>query len=266
MLEIFQYEFMQRAFGVGIIIGLVAPLLGIFVVLKRYSMLADTLAHISLLGVATGIIIGVSPTLTTVITVLFLAWLIEYLRSYFNFYSDSLLALFLSGSLSISIILISLSDNFNASLLSYLFGSILAIKSIDLIVIAITGVIIISIMLFYLYEFIYLTLDESVAQVSGVKVKALNFLFLTLVSLLIAFSIHIIGSLLIGALIVIPVVSALQYRRGFLQTLAFATIFSVFSIIFGLILSFYLSIPSGASIVLNALIIFMISTLINRKK
>jgi len=266
LLEIFQYEFMQRAFGVGIIIGLVAPLLGIFVVLKRYSMLADTLAHISLLGVATGIIIGVSPTLTTVITVLFLAWLIEYLRSYFNFYSDSLLALFLSGSLSISIILISLSDNFNASLLSYLFGSILAIKSIDLIVIAITGVIIISIMLFYLYEFIYLTLDESVAQVSGVKVKALNFLFLTLVSLLIAFSIHIIGSLLIGALIVIPVVSALQYRRGFLQTLAFATIFSVFSIIFGLILSFYLSIPSGASIVLNALIIFMISTLINRKK
>ena len=266
MLELFQYEFMQRAFGVGIIIGLVSPLLGIFVVLKRYSMLADTLAHISLLGVASGIIMGISPTLSTIVTVLLLAWLIEYLRTYFNFYSDSLLALFLSGSLSISIILISLSDNFNASLLSYLFGSILAIKSIDLIIIASTGAVIVGIMFFYLYEFIYLTLDEDVAQVSGVKVKYLNFLFLTLVSLLIAFSIHIIGSLLIGALVVIPVVSALQYRRGFIQTLGFATIFSVTSIVLGLTLSFYLSIPSGASIVLNALIIFILSILINRKR
>lgn len=266
MLEIFQYEFMQRAFGVGVIIGLVSPILGLFVVLKRYSMLADTLAHISLLGVASGIIMGISPTIATIVTVLSMAWLIEYLRSHFNFYSDSLLSLFLSGSLSISIILISLSDNFNASLLSFLFGSILAVKSTDLIIIASTGTVIVGIMSFYLYEFIYLTLDEDVAKVSGIKVQALNFLFLTLVSLLIAFSIHIIGSLLIGALIVIPVVSALQYRKGFLQTLGFATAFSVTSIILGLTISFYFSIPSGASIVLNALIIFMLSILVNRIK
>jgi len=255
---------MQRAFAVGIIIGLVSPLLGIFVVLKRFSMLADTLAHISLLGIASGIIMGINPTITTIITVLTLAWLIEYLRTYLKIYSDSLLALFLSGSLSISIILISLSDNFNTSLLSYLFGSILAITDLDLIIIASTGVVIILTMIFYLYEFIYLTLDEDVAQVSGIKVKGLNFLFLTLVSLLIAFSIHIIGSLLIGALIIIPVVSALQYKRGFLQTLGLATIFSVTAIILGLTFSFYFSIPSGASIVLNALIIFILSIFINK--
>jgi len=255
---------MQRAFIVGIIIGLVSPILGIFVVLKRFSMLADTLAHISLLGIASGIIMGINPTITTIITVLTLAWLIEYLRTYLKIYSDSLLALFLSGSLSISIILISLSDNFNTSLLSYLFGSILAITDLDLIIIASTGIVIILTMIFYLYEFIYLTLDEDVAQVSGIKVKSLNFLFLTLVSLLIAFSIHIIGSLLIGALIIIPVVSALQYKRGFLQTLGLATIFSVTAIILGLTFSFYFSIPSGASIVLNALIIFILSIFINK--
>ena len=220
-LEIFQYEFMQRAFIVGVVISLITPLLGIFVVLKRYSMLADTLAHISLLGIAAGIIMGYSPTITTIITVLILAWLIEYLRSYYNFYSDSLLSLFLSGSLSLSIILISLSDNFNASLLSYLFGSILSVQTDEIIIISLTGLLIGLIMLFFIYDYVYLTLDEEVAQVAGVKVKLLNFLFLTLVSLLIAFSIHVIGSLLIGALIVIPVISALQYRKGFFITLWF---------------------------------------------
>ncbi len=265
MLDIFHYEFMQRAFTVGAIIGLISPLLGLFVVLKRYSMLADTLAHISLLGVASGIIMGVNPTLSTVATVLSLAWLIEYLRSYYNFYSDSLLSLFLSGSLALSIILISLSDNFNTSILSYLFGSILSVKSSDIVVIAISGLFIAVVMLFFIYDYIYLTLDEDVAQVSGVKVKFLNFLFLTLVSLLIAFSIHIVGSLLIGALIVIPVVSALQFKQGFFKTLFIATIFSTVSIFLGLTLSFFFSIPSGASIVVNAIVIFLISLWSNRK-
>jgi zinc transport system permease protein len=257
---------MQRAFAVGLIIGLVSPMLGIFVVLKRYSMLADTLAHISLLGVASGIIMGISPTLSTIVTVLILAWTIEFFRSYYDIYSDSLLSIFLSGSLSISIILISLSDSFNTSLLSYLFGSILSVQNSDLIVIGIAGLIIFGIMIFYIHDFIYLTLDEDVAKVSGVNVKLLNFLFLTLVSLLIAFSIHIIGSLLIGALIVIPVVSALQYRSGFLKTLLIATLFSVTSIIFGLIFSFYFSIPSGASIVVSSIVIFLSSLFLNRSR
>jgi zinc transport system permease protein len=229
-------------------------------------MLADTLAHISLLGIASGIIMGINPTISTIVIVLLLAWLIEYLRSDLKIYSDSLLALFLSGALSISIILISLSDNFNTSLLSYLFGSILAVKSFDLVIISVTGLIIISTMFFYLYEFIYLTLDEDVAKVSGVPVRYLNYIFLTLVSLLIAFSIHIIGSLLIGALIIIPVVTALQYKKGFLKTLSLATFFSVSAIMLGLTFSFYFSIPSGASIVLNALIIFIISIFLNKSR
>jgi zinc transport system permease protein len=256
---------MMRAFLAGGIIGLVAPILGMFVVLKRYSMLADTLAHISLLGVASGIVIGISPTLSTVAVVLLLSWLIEYLRSHYKIYSDSLLSIFLSASLSLSIVIVSLSDNFNASLLSYLFGSILTVKEIDLYVISGTGILIVLFMFYHLQNFIYLTLDESVAKVSGVKVNLLNFLFLSLVAMLIAFSIHIIGSLLIGAMIVIPVVSALQYRKGFVQTLGFAILFSLFSTFTGLILSFYFSVPSGASIVLSAILIFLFSTVLNRK-
>jgi len=265
LLEIFQYEFMQRAFIVGTILSLITPLLGIFVVLKRYSMLADTLAHISLLGVATGIVLGYSPHFTTIVIVLLSAWLIEFLRNRFNLYSDSLLALFLSGSLSISIILISLSDNFNASLLSYLFGSILSVQTEDIWIVSIIGVLIGIVMLLFINDYIYLSLDEEVAQVAGIKVAILNILFLTLVSLLIAFSIHIIGSLLISALIIIPVVSAIQYRRGFFQTLQMAILFSFLAVFFGLILSFYFSIPSGASIVVNSLIIFLFSIWKNRR-
>lgn len=264
-MEILQYEFMQRAFIVGGIIGLVAPFLGIFIVLKRYSMLSDTLAHISLLGVATGIVMGINPTPVTVTVVILSSWLIEYLRIYYKFYSDSLLALFLSGSLSLSITVISLSDNFNTSLLSYLFGSILSINLLDIVMISIIGVVILGFILFFIYEYIYLTLDESMAKVGGVPVVFLNFLFLTLVSILIALSIHIVGTLLIGALIVIPVISALQFKRGFFKTIGIALLFSLLSIFNGLTISFYLSIPSGASIVLTALALFFISAVINRR-
>jgi zinc transport system permease protein len=255
---------MQRAFIIGIIIGLVAPFLGIFIVLKRYSMLSDTLAHISLLGIAMGIVMGLNPTLVTIITVILISWLIEYLRIYYKLYSDSLLSLFLSGSLSLSIIVISLNDNFNSSLLSYLFGSILAISKDDIFIISIIGIIILIVIFLFIREYIYLTLDENMAKVSGINVTFLNFLFLTLVATLIALSIHIVGTLLIGALIVIPVISALQYKQGFIKTLFFAIIFSLFAILFGLTISFYFSIPSGASIVVNALIIFFVSAITNR--
>jgi zinc transport system permease protein len=257
---------MQRAFIVGGIIGLVAPFLGIFIVLNRYSMLADTLAHISLLGVASGVAIGVSPTASTLIAVLSLALLIEYLRTKYQFYSDSLLSLFLSVSLSLSIVIVSLSDNFNVSLLSYLFGSILTLKNSDIIVVSATGFTILIFMFFRIHHMLSVSFDSDIAKVSGIKVVFLNFSFLSLVAMLIAFSINIIGSLLIGAMIVIPVVSALQYRVGFFATLQIAILFSLFSVFSGLLVSFFFAIPSGATIVLNSTIIFVISLFFNRIK
>jgi zinc transport system permease protein len=256
---------MQRAFIVGGVIGLVSPFLGIFIVLNRYSMLADTLAHISLLGVASGIALGISPTFTTLLIVLSLSTFIEFLRTKYQFYSDSLLSLFLSVSLSLSIVIVSLSDNFNISLLSYLFGSILTLEKIDIYIVSATGFGILLFMLFRIHHLLSLTFDSEVAKVNGVKVSFLNSLFLSLVAILIAFSINIIGSLLIGAMIVIPVVSALQYRQGFFSTLIIAIVFSLFSVFFGLIISFFFSIPSGATIVLSSAIIFLISLFLNRK-
>ncbi|MCD6173031.1 MAG: metal ABC transporter permease, partial [Sulfurimonas sp.] len=128
MLEMFEYEFMQRAFLVGMLIAVLASVSGTFVVLKRYSMISETLAHSALVGVAVGLVAGFNPLWMAVVVAILSAWLIEYLRSSFALYSDAVLAILLSGSLAIAVIIVSLGGAFNNSLFSYLFGSILAVS------------------------------------------------------------------------------------------------------------------------------------------
>jgi len=265
MLEIFQYEFMQRAFLAGIIISILASVSGTFVVLKRYSMISETLAHSALVGVAVGLVAGYNPLWMAVIIAILSAWLIEYLRSSFALYSDSILAIFLSGSLATAVIIVSLGGAFNNSLFSYLFGSILSVSSEDVITIASFGVFALSLLLIFSKELYFIAYDEEVAKTSGVKVKLLNYLLVTVVAIIIALSIRVVGSLLIGALMVIPTVAALQYRRGFVQTMLISLLFAIISVLVGMTLSFYFSLPSGATIVLSVLSIFIISLIVNRK-
>ena len=265
MLEIFQYDFMQRAFLAGIMIAVLASFSGSFLVLKRYSLMSETLSHAALVGVALALLMDVYPLVMAVIISLFSAWLIEFLRSYYKIYSDSILAIFLSGSLALAVVIVSLADAFNSSLFSYLFGSILAVSENDIYAIMGFGSLSLVILFVYYKEFYFIAFDEEVAQVSGINVKALNFLFISVVAIIIALSIKIVGSLLIGALMVMPTVSALRYRLGFVQTTMLSVVFAVVSVILGLILSYLFSLPSGATIVLVVLSFFLISLLINRR-
>jgi zinc transport system permease protein len=264
--EIFEYDFMQRAFLAGIIIAVIASVGGSFVVLKRYSLISETLAHSSLVGVAIGLVSGFSPIATAVAVALVSAWSIEYLRSYFNIYSDSILAIFLSGSLALAVIIVSLAGAFNTSLFSYLFGSILSVTSLELWLMGSVGIIALGILLGFYKEFYFIAFDEEVAKVSGIKVVFFNFLLITIVAVIIALSIRVVGTLLIGALMVIPTVSALQYKKGFAATIWLALCFSLVSVIAGMLLSYYFSLPSGATIVLCILAIFIVSLLLNRKQ
>jgi len=260
-----EYDFMQRAFLVGIIIAILASISGTFIVLKRYSMISETLAHSALVGVAVGLIAGFNPLWMAVVVAVISAWLIEYLRISFSLYSDAILAILLSGSLAVAIIIVSLGGAFNNSLFSYLFGSILSVSSEDVIVISIFGTLSLITLLIFSKELYYIAYDEEVAKTSGVRVKLLNFLLVTVVAIIIALSIRVVGSLLIGALMVIPTVAALQYRVGFLQTGLISLLIALFSVISGMIFSFYLSLPSGATIVLCVILIFIISLVINKK-
>jgi len=265
MLEMFQYDFMQRAFLVGIVIAILASISGTFVVLKRYSLMSETLAHSALVGVAVALVAGYSPMWIALIIAVLSAWLIEYLRSYFSLYSDSVLAILLSGSLAIAVIIISLGESFNNSLMSYLFGSILSVSDDDVFYILLFGGLSLVALLTFSKELYFIAYDEEVAQTSGIKVKALNFLLVTVVAVIISLSIRVVGSLLIGALMVIPTVTALQFKKGFFYTVVLSVIFAILSVISGMTFSFYFSLPSGATIVLSILSIFIISLVVNKR-
>ncbi len=265
MLEMFEYEFMQRAFIAGMLIAVLASISGTFIVLKRYSMMSETLAHSALVGVAVGLVAGFNPLWMAVVVAILSAWLIEYLRTSFALYSDSILAIMLSGSLAIAVIIVSLGGAFNNSLFSYLFGSVLSVSDEDVKTIIIFGSLSLALLLAFSRELYFIAYDEEVAKVSGIKVKLLNFLLVTVVAIIIALSIRVVGSLLIGALMVIPTVSALQYRVGFLPTVLISLFFALFSVGSGMTLSFYFSLPSGATIVLCVLVIFILSLIVNKK-
>jgi len=265
MLEMFEYEFMQRAFLAGFLIAILASVSGTFVVLKRYSMISETLAHSALVGIAVGLVAGYNPLWIAVVVAIFSAWLIEYLRSSFSLYSDAILAILLSGSLAIAVVIVSLGGAFNNSLFSYLFGSILAVSSADVITIFVFGGIALSLLLVFSKEFYFISYDEEVAKTSGIKVRLLNYLLVTVVAIIIALSIRVVGTLLIGALMVIPTVSALQFRVGFLHTSLISLVFALLSVACGMTLSFYFSLPSGATIVLCVLSIFILSLIVNKK-
>lgn len=254
--SLFQYDFIIRALEAGLLIGAIAPLIGIFLVLRRYSLIADTLSHVSLAGVAVGLLIKINPLITAIAASTVSSVIIDKLRTSKKIYGETALSIFLSGSLALAIILIGLANGFNVDIFSYLFGSIVTVKNTDLYIISILSIIIIVLLAVFFKELIYISFDEESAQVSGIKVKTLNTFFILLAAAMIAISIPIIGILLISALLVIPTVTALQYKKSFKITLLIAEIISLFSVMAGLIISFYLNLSPGGTIVLLMLTIF----------
>lgn len=256
MLEIFQYGFIVRGMEAGVIIGAIAPLIGIFLVLRRYALIADSLAHVSLAGVALGFFFGVNPLLTAMGAAMFSSVAVERLRLSRRVYADSALSIFLSGSLAFALVVISLSRGFGVDIFNYLFGSIVTVRSFELALIGGVGVLVVLTIAGFYKEFVYLTFDEEAARVAGVKARAMNTVLILLTALTVSLAIPIVGVLLIAALIVIPVVTALQLRRGFFATIMIAETISVLSVIIGIVASYYLDIPAGGAIVLFTIVVF----------
>ncbi|MDD5152401.1 MAG: metal ABC transporter permease [Candidatus Pacebacteria bacterium] len=266
MFEIFQYDFMVRAFEAGITIGVVAPMIGMFLVVRRYSLMADTLAHVSLAGVAVGLLFSFNPIFSAIALSVCAGVGMESLRGSKRIFGESVLALFLSGSLAVAVVIISIAKGFNSSLFSYLFGSISTVSPSD-VWIVLSLALIVFLNIFFLYKELFLvSFDEEVAQASGVPVRRLNLVIVVLAALAVSLSIRIVGVLLIGALMVIPVISGMQYGKGFRTTLFISIIFSLISVIVGLFSSYYFDIASGGAIVAVALIIFILSLAINPKR
>lgn len=260
------YDFMQRALGAGMIIAIIAPVIGLFLVVRRYSYLADTLAHVSLVGVALGLIARINPIMSALGVAIAAAWGIERLRSSRRLFGESVLAIFLSGSLAIALLLMGASQRFNQNLFSYLFGSITTVTTLDLWLILSLGIVaLVGVLLLY-KELFLVSLNEELAAAEGLRVPALNLFMIILAAVTIAVSMRIVGVLLIGALMVIPVTAAMQFKASFKSTLGAAVIFSLVAMFSGLLISFYLDLPTGATVVVVALLELFLSALVNQGK
>ncbi|MCL4339263.1 metal ABC transporter permease [Patescibacteria group bacterium] len=259
MLNIFNYGFIVRGIEVGLIIGAIAPLIGIFLVLRRYSLIADTLSHVSLAGVAVGLLLKINPLITVIASAVGASVVIERLRLSKRIYGESALSIFLSGSLALAIVLISVANGFSVDLFNYLFGSIVTVKTADVYIILTIGILILLTVIAFYKELVYITFDEEAARVGGIPTRFINTLLIILTAFTVAVAIPIVGILLISALIVIPVVAALQLRRSFIKTILYAEVISIFSVLSGIIGSFYLNLSAGGVIVLINLFILLLT-------
>jgi zinc transport system permease protein len=264
--NIFQYGFMIRGLEAGVIVALMAPAIGIFLVLRRYSLIADTLAHVSLAGIALALLLGINPIYGAIGVTALSTVGIERLRTTKKVYGESALALFLSGSLAFAVVLLSLANGFNASLFSYLFGSITTVTQNDVYIILVLACIVSFVLFVFYKELVYISFDEETARASGIPTRFVDFILIILTALVVSLSIPIVGVLLISALMVIPVVSALQFKTGFASTIFYAEIISLFSVLFGIIASFYLNLSTGGTVVLTMIAIFTVILLITSKK
>ncbi len=263
--DLFQYDFVVRAVIAGTIVAVIAPLIGIFLVLRRYSLIADTLAHVSLAGLAIGALLGINPLISALAATLLSSLGIERLRTKRKVYGESALALFLSGSLALAVVLLSLSHGLNTNLLNYLFGSILTVTTADIYTIAALAVAVVILLMLFYKELVYTTFDEEAARVAGIPTRLINTLLILLAALTVSLSIPIIGVLLIAALIVIPVIAALQFKQSLAKTIVYAELISLASVLAGIAVSFYLNLATGGTIVLIMIGVFMVASALRRE-
>ena len=256
----FSYGFMQKSFIMGIIIALIAPTIGYFLVLRRQSIIGDTLSHVALAGAAFGMITNTYPVYTAIIFSIIAVLGIEELRKRYEAYAELSLSIVLSTGVGLASVLISLGNT--QGILSYLFGSLALITNEDIILVVVLGILTFVMLMFSYKGLFYMTFDEESAYLAGIPVKIINLLFSILVALTVAISMRIVGVLLISSLMVLPVAASLLIADSFKSGLIYSNIFGVISVIIGLTLSFYLDLAPGGTIVLTALGILLLVLLI----
>jgi len=258
LLEAFQYQFIIKALIVGSMIALSSSVLGIFLVLKKFSMIGDGLAHVSFATVALALLLNSSPLLVSIPVVILASFLILKLNEKADLHGDAAIGLVSSFSVAFGVLLASVSSGFNVDLFSYLFGSILVISDLDLVLsIVLSIVVILGLFLFY-NALVAVAHDEEFAGVIGIDVKLMNRIIAILTSITIVLGIRVVGTMLISSMIIFPTVTALQLSKSFKQTIALSISVSVFCVVTGVLLSFVLNLPSGATIVILNAICFAI--------
>ncbi len=252
MPAILTYDFMVRALIGGALVGFAAPALGTFLVLRRLSLIADTLSHVALMGIAVGLMTRTMPTLVALVATVAGAIAIELLRLRRRLPSDAAMAVFLYTALAIAIVLISLATGFNVGLFTYLFGSVLTIGPTDLWLAAGMAVAVAVFVTTFYQELAQSSFDTDLARTTGVPVDGVSIALAALTGVAVTLSMRIVGALLVGALIVMPVLASLRLVSGLRASLLLAVALGVVSVLTGLVIAFYVNIAAGGAIVLTA--------------
>ncbi|CEA00012.1 High-affinity zinc uptake system membrane protein ZnuB [Jeotgalicoccus saudimassiliensis] len=266
---IFNYDFMKYSFISGIIVGLIAPLLGTFIVVRRLSLIADALSHVALGGIAFGVYLTsvfniiINPVISGIVFSVIGALGIERLRGLYKHYSEIAIPIIMSLGIALSVLFLSLANGFNQDLFGYLFGSISAVSFNDMILIGIIGIIVLLFVFFLYKEMFFISFDEEYAGVMKLS-KYIHIIFIVLVALVISASMRIVGILLVSAMMTLPVASAMRITSSFKQLMAVSIIFGEISVIAGLFLGFHLNISPGGTIVLVSVAILLCTLVLNR--
>ena len=250
ILEALSYGFMQKALIAGIAVGLICSFMGTFLVLRRYSLFGDGIAHVAFGGISVGLFLGVFPLWTAFIVSIFGGLGLQKLRQSTKISGDSAVAVVLVSGLAVGVILVSSSGGFSVDLFSFLFGSILLISQEDTIMILALSAGIIATLTILQKQFLHLTFNEEQAKLAGMRTTLLNYAFVVLASITVVTSMRLVGILLISALIVIPNITAMMFGKGFKKTVFISMGISVISVVSGILISYSLNVaPSGTIVV-----------------
>lgn len=258
MIEMLTYAFMQKAFITGILIAIACSLLGTFLILKKFSLIGDGIAHISFGGIALGLLFNITPFISALMFALIGSIGILKLKEKSKLHADTSIGIISYASLGIGIFVVSIARGFNVDILSYLFGSILAIKDTELILSIILAITVILFILIYNKDLFYISFDEESAKVSGINVNFLNTMLVILTAITIVSSMNVVGLMLASALIIIPPAAALQLKTSFKKTILIAVLIAITSVITGLTFAYYYDFAASGTIVIVSTLIFLI--------
>lgn len=264
--DILSYEFLQNAFLSGLIIGVIAPLLGLFIVVRRLSLIADALSHVALAGIAGSLYLSqqvlffaaLNPVYLGIVSAVGGSLLIEKLRGAYRHYEELAIPVILSAGIGLGAIFISLSKGYGSDLIGYLFGSVSAVSRQDLFVVIIIAIIVITYIRFLYKELFALSFDGEYAKVSGINSRYIQMVFMIIVALVIGASMRIVGILLVSSLMTIPVAAAIQLAKSFKSAMIYSIIFGELAVIIGLVSAYYLDIAPGGTIVVTSIVILLV--------
>ncbi len=266
MEALFTYGFLQRALLAGMFIAVACAILGLFLLLRKDAMIGHGLAHVTFGGVALGLFLNILPLVAALGVAILASIAIMKLKEKAGLHGDTAIGIFSSVGMAVGIALATIAGRFNADLLSYLFGDILAIDRLEVGLSMVLAGSVIAVILVNYHRLMYLTFDRESAKASGVRTARLDLILTILTSVTVVLGMKIVGILLVTALLVIPAAAALLMARSFRQALVFSSLVAFLSVVFGLMAAFYLDLPASATVVLLSFLLFGFFFLLRRRK